>query len=282
MDSNILVSKKTAGRHSFYDITKNETTSKKPILIFLHGFKGFKDFAFFPALAQKSAKEGYIHIGLNFSHNGTTPDHPYDFVDLEAFGLNNFSKELEDIEHLLADIRQNKNRLFSQWDQEHIFILGHSRGGSTAILAAKEFPEITAVATWAAVIDIIERYGKADLEKWKRDGVKYILNGRTEQNMPLYYQLSEDILTQKDRFNIPAIIQHNQVSLLLVHGEQDPVVSVEEWELIPKHATPLNTFIIPGADHVFGGKHPWKVQDLPEPAQKAWTRTVAFFNSYSR
>ncbi|WP_435524823.1 hypothetical protein [Chryseobacterium indoltheticum] len=36
-------------------------------------------------------------VKFNFSHNGTTVEDPENFADLEAFGNNNYSKELSDL-----------------------------------------------------------------------------------------------------------------------------------------------------------------------------------------
>ena len=38
-----------------------------------------------------------IFVKINFSHNGGTVSQPIDFPDLEAFGQNNFSLELDDL-----------------------------------------------------------------------------------------------------------------------------------------------------------------------------------------
>ena len=47
-----------------------ENISKAACLILVHGFKGFKDWGFFPFTAEHFAKCGYFVITFNFSHNG--------------------------------------------------------------------------------------------------------------------------------------------------------------------------------------------------------------------
>ncbi|MDH5398779.1 MAG: dienelactone hydrolase, partial [Cyclobacteriaceae bacterium] len=56
----------------------------KPLVLFVHGFKGFKDWGFWDIVANMFAEAGFIFIKINLSHNGTTKDHPLDFADLEA------------------------------------------------------------------------------------------------------------------------------------------------------------------------------------------------------
>lgn len=57
----------------------------KPVIIFSHGFKGFKDWGHFPIVAQWFAEKGLAFVRFNFSHNGTTPEQPCDFANLDNF-----------------------------------------------------------------------------------------------------------------------------------------------------------------------------------------------------
>ena len=65
----------------------------KPIILFVHGFKGFKDWGAFNLIADYFAEAGFVFIKMNFSHNGLSLEEDYYFEDLEAFGQNNFSIE---------------------------------------------------------------------------------------------------------------------------------------------------------------------------------------------
>src|SRR5258708_25698923 len=79
------------------DIFFKENETRKPVVIYAHGFNGFKDWANFDLIADRFAREGFVLVKFNFSHNGTTPANPEQFTDLEAFGKNNYSKELFDL-----------------------------------------------------------------------------------------------------------------------------------------------------------------------------------------
>ena len=52
-------------------------------------------------MAKEFAKDGFCFIKFNFSHNGGTVEQPIDFPDLEAFGNNNYTKELDDLESVI-------------------------------------------------------------------------------------------------------------------------------------------------------------------------------------
>ncbi len=85
------------GKPLSLDISYTKNGYLKPIVIFCHGFKGFKDWGHFNLLADAFAENDFVFVKFNFSYNGTTIEHPVDFADLEAFGENNFSIELDDI-----------------------------------------------------------------------------------------------------------------------------------------------------------------------------------------
>jgi len=44
---------------------------KKPVVIFSHGYRGFKDWGPFNLIAEQFAEGGLVFVKFNFSHNGT-------------------------------------------------------------------------------------------------------------------------------------------------------------------------------------------------------------------
>ena len=71
-----------------------------PLIVFSHGFKGFKDWGFNTYLPEYFASKGFAFIKFNFSHNGVSIDKSDVFDDLDSFGENNFTK---------ADTRDTKS-----------------------------------------------------------------------------------------------------------------------------------------------------------------------------
>ena len=92
-----------------YDVYYNTSTRKKPVLIFCHGYKGFKDWGAWHLVAEEFVKAGFFFLKFNFSHNGGTVAQPIDFPDLEAFANNNFSTELEDLDRILDFVLSNED-----------------------------------------------------------------------------------------------------------------------------------------------------------------------------
>jgi pimeloyl-ACP methyl ester carboxylesterase len=256
-----------------YDLRYDENLRNQPLIIFLHGFKGFKDWGHFNMIADSFVEKGFAFLKMNFSHNGTSAEHLVDFVDLEAFGNNNFSIELDDIGTLLNHLETEKNECINY---SKIHLLGHSKGGATAIIKSSEDNRITKGATLASVIMIKNRYAN-ELENWKNKGVIYIPNSRTNQEMPLYYQLAEDVLANKGRFNIPEIIAKSSKELLLVHGAKDETVTIEELDLVKGLNPKVKTYVIPDTNHTFEGAHPWIEKQLHIYTQEAIETIAVFF-----
>ena len=73
------------------DIYYTGKKKEKPVVIFCHGYKGFKDWGAWHLVAEAFAETGFCFVKFNFSHNGGTVENPIDFPDLEAFANNNFS-----------------------------------------------------------------------------------------------------------------------------------------------------------------------------------------------
>jgi pimeloyl-ACP methyl ester carboxylesterase len=261
------------GKLASYDIqyTPNQ---KRPLIVFCHGFNGFKDWGAFNLMADYFLQKGFQFVKLNFSHNGTSPMHPVDFVDLEAFGANNFEKELEDIGALLVHLK--KESFADCVDFEKVFLIGHSKGGATALAYTLSHPEIISCATLAAVIDPVARYGKLNDKLWKEIGVKYVLNGRTNQKMPLYYQLAENTQEIKGKLNLRNLLKADKRKFLFVHGGKDEAVPITETNLV-KNLPNCTVSIIEDTNHVFGASHPYTSADLPKDLQIALSQIAKFF-----
>ena len=100
------------GKHNkpiLLDIGYKPNGIQKPIIVFAHGFKGFKDWGHFNKVMEYFIDKDFIFVKFNFSHNGGTVQNPIDFPDLEAFGNNNYSKELADLSTVLDWIENNES-----------------------------------------------------------------------------------------------------------------------------------------------------------------------------
>ena len=256
------------------DVYYKDNGESKPIVIFSHGFKGFKDWGHFAAVAQQFAEADFVFIKFNFSHNATTPEDPLNFGDLEAFGNNNYIIELDDLK-LVIDWSLSNEQLKNEIDANQLYLLGHSRGGGISILKAGEDNRVKKVVTWAAVSDFVNRNKQRTIDTWKTDGVVYAMNGRTKQNMPLYYQFYETIVNNKERLNINHAVKRLEIPFLIIHGTADEAVAFHDAEELKKSAKYGTLIKIENGDHTFGAKHPFE-GILPMQAKEVIEKTIEF------
>ncbi len=262
------------------DITFEQGDTPKPLIVFIHGFKGFKDWGHFNLVAEALVRKGFTVLKFNFSHNGTTPAQPTEFVDLEAFGNNNLSLELDDLGKVIDYTRSGDFPLSSEvCDVQQLYLIGHSRGGGIAILKAAEDQRVKKLATWAAVNDFSRNWDEATLAKWREDGVVYVPNSRTGQQMPLYWQLYEDYRKNYHRLHIPEVIKKLNIPYLIVHGTADATVPYQSALDLKKWYPPAKLLTVPDGDHTFGGKHPWPLPELPPHTGLVVDETAAFFKA---
>lgn len=259
------------------DIFYDEQAGKKPVVIYAHGFNGFKDWGNFDLIAAQFAAAGFTFIKLNFAWNGTTPEHPEDFTDPDAYGNNNYTKELDNLGSVM-DWVCGEHPFAAYTDTDHIYLLGHSRGGGMVLLKAAEDKRVKAVVTWASVSECKTPWGSWTREKiaeWNKNGVAYITNSRTRQQMPLYYQLYENYQLHEDRLDIEKNIAALDIPVLICHGEQDAAVPVEKALQLKEWYPAAQLFLTQG-DHVFGRKHPWPEPVLPAAMQVVVDKTISF------
>ena len=260
------------------DVFYNATGRPKPLVIFCHGFKGFKDWGHFNLIAKTFAEAGFVFCKFNFSYNGGTEEQVIDFPDLEAFGQNNISTELNDL-GVLIDAWQIDNQFIpdTEVDREHLTIIGHSRGGGSSILKTAEDPRVKQLITLASIGQIGRLFeNPAFLEKWKEEGVIYIPNGRTLQQMPMYFQYYEDFVKNKERLDIPKAAASIKVPWLIVHGDDDNVVPIQDARNLNELNPKSELLIIENGDHTFGGKHPWTEDELPKDAKLVLDKSILF------
>lgn len=268
------------GKHNkpiLCDLFFQDDQKPKPVVIFCHGYKGFKDWGAWDKMAEVFAEKGYFFVKFNFSHNGTTPENPTEFLDIEAFGDNNYTIELDDLQSVIDWILLPDFQEAVQIDVSHINLIGHSRGGAIAIIKAANEKRITRLVSLAAPTDLGGKFptGK-DLEKWEKKGVQYIVNTRTKQQLPHHYQFYKNYKENKERLNVKNATKKLEIPHLIAHGSNDTTVSIScsgelfEWSPISK------LLLVENANHVFEASHPWEKDSLPEKFQYLLDRTFPF------
>ncbi len=249
---------------------------QKPVVIFCHGYKGFKDWGAWNLMVDDFVNANLFFAKFNFSHNGGTMKNPIDFPDLAAFGENTFTKELDDIETMLNYI-SSQAEFKEVIDLNNITLIGHSRGGGIVLVKAGESTRVTRVVTWAGVSDFAARFPKGDaLEAWESNGVAYIENARTKQQMPHLFDFYTNFKENEARLTIEASVKRLSIPQLIVQGESDVVVPPIEATCLRQWNPNAQLEMIPNANHTFGCTQPWEETVMPSDLKRVVKNTIAF------
>lgn len=235
----------------------NSQISEKNCLIFVHGFKGFKDWGFIPYFGEYFSNKGYFVITFNFSHNGigrkTT-----EFTELHKFAENTYSLEISELTQIISAYTEGFFGKIS--DSNKIGLVGHSRGGAVSIIAANISKKINALVTWSSISNF-DRFTERHKKEWRTKGFFEVLNSRTNQIMRLNKNLLDDIETNlRVKLNLEMALKRINIPYLILHGEQDLSVPIAEAELLFSWSDKFLTALIkiPRTGHTFNIKHPFE------------------------
>jgi pimeloyl-ACP methyl ester carboxylesterase len=255
------------------DVRVAGTGADRPAVIICHGFKGFKDWGFFPHLADRLARAGITAVSFNFSGSGVGPDGE-SFSEPERFAHATLGNDLQDLTIVCDAVTHGLIPKLAAPIRVGLF--GHSRGGGVGVLFSARDGRVASLVTWASIGNAM-RWGPHTLEQWRRDGKIEITNARTGDVLPLYTDLLDEL--EKDsrgELDIPEAATRVTAPWLLVHGEEDEAVPVSEgrqlWERTERRAELL---VITHGSHTFGARHPW-VGATPE-LNRAMDATADWF-----
>lgn len=252
------------------------SSKEDPVIIFCHGYKGFKDWGAWNLVSRSFAQKGFNFLKFNFSYNGGTLEEPMDFPNLEAFANNNYSTELDDLKCVIDWVKKGGDDTLNP--DRDVYLIGHSRGGAISVLGASEHSSIVALSTWGGVSDFDARFPIGDeLKAWKKTGVYFVDNKRTNQRMPHYYQFYRDYAENAERLDVRKAARTLRMPYLILHGSEDEAVHFTEAMRLKKWAMHAQLEIISGANHTFGSKHPFIAEKLPVWLEDAVDATANFF-----
>lgn len=235
-----------------------EVPGRCPAVVICHGFKGFMEWGFFPPLAELLAQRGFVTVRFNLSGTGMQPGDEM-VSDPRAFTANTYSAEVADLLRVLEATGQEiaPDRV----DRDRVGLLGHSRGGGDAVLAAASErwrDRVHALVTWSA-ISRVDRFSAEERRAWRTAGELPVVNARTGQQLTLGVGLLEDVERHSgDSLDILAAAGRLTAPWLIVHGADDESVPAAEAAELDAHAAGMHELlVIPGTGHTFGARHPF-------------------------
>jgi putative redox protein len=199
----------------------------KGAAILCHGMDSDKESEKMIFLGRKFAEAGVLALRFDFAYVGESSGK---FEDIT------YSGEIEDLKaaHALVQHREpGKTALF-----------GSSMGGTVALLFAAVEPSVAALVTLAAPVHP-ETFPRrlltaAQLREWRDRGFT-IYNGQ---------RLNISLLEDLERLNVPRSARDVKCPVLILHGDADAVVPVEEaYELHDSLNGAKRLSILKGSDH---------------------------------
>lgn len=275
--------KSTEGLPIFYDLyLPTHTLGSLPVVLFLHGFKGFKDWGAFPDACYEIARAGCAVVAFNFSRNGVE-GHSDAFTRPDLFARQTFTQDHDDLSRVIEAIRHQEIKTnTTSLDTDEIAVIGHSRGGHIAVAAAEELHEITTIITWGAVADYTRHFTDQMKKDWEKKGYTEILNSRTGQTMRLDKVVYDDLMENADRFVASKRVQSLTIPCCFIHGTMDESVPMNNSQVLFQlcKSPEKERILINGANHTFGTSHPWNKDSLPEAFEELIQKTMEWLETY--
>jgi pimeloyl-ACP methyl ester carboxylesterase len=230
-------------------IRGNLESGDKPraLVVLVHGFKGFKDWGFFPWTAQRLTEHRLAVCRFNMSRSGIGDD-PEAFDRLDLFEHDTYSTQLRDLAAAVHHAQQ-------QFPDLPTFLLGHSRGGGIALLGAQDVPNLRGVVVWSPIARA-DRWDEETKRDWRARGFMDIENARTKQIMRMSPRILDDYDANAPRLDIAGAAARLHVPLLVVHGGRDESVPLSEGRLLASKASDSSILVIPRASHTYNAIHP--------------------------
>ncbi|MGB1481275.1 MAG: alpha/beta fold hydrolase [Flavobacteriales bacterium] len=264
------------GPHGQLNWTRHASVVEKEVhgvALMIHGYKGFREWGNWKGVAERWAREGWEVWRMDFSHNGHLEPFREDCLDEEAWSQNRYHMERDEVAWALHKIARPGARLV---------VLGHSRGGAMAAAGARRFEEqggtLDGVSLWAPVSDVFSRFPDEDgLRRWESTDRLEVVNGRTGQVLSHPFGFYSEAVKRRDELSVQRAVKGLEAPVVVVHGENDSAVSWREGQLISKWAKRGTLCLVPGADHVFGMRHPCEDSRVwAEALEEAWAHQKAW------
>jgi uncharacterized protein len=197
-------------------------------VILCHGMESNKESDKLLLLSQELARSGLLVLRFDFACAGKSG----------KFEEITYSGEVEDLQAAFAFMRDRQTG--------KIAIFGSSMGGTVALIFASQQAGVATVVTIAAPVHP-ERFTSrlltpAQVEDWRKTGHTFYHGQR------IHVSLLHDV----EKLNVPAAARTISSPVLILHGDRDEVVPVEEANELYGYLCGLKKLsIVRGADHRF-------------------------------
>jgi pimeloyl-ACP methyl ester carboxylesterase len=240
------------------EVRRLKNFGRRRAVVICHGFKGFKDWGFFPYLARRLAEGGFTAVTFNFSGNGIG-ESPLDFTEPDLFRANTLSQEVADLEQILEALARGELPGLPSGFDMNPALLGHSRGGLVSLVVARRRRGIDKVVTWASVGLLENRFPEPVRADWRRRGYLEVVNSRTGQVFQMGLSALDDLEAHIKDYDPANVVAELPQPYLIVHGTSDQSVPFSEAEALFEAGRKdrIRLLALEGGDHTFGSVHPF-------------------------
>lgn len=209
-----------------------EGSSVNGTLVFCHCFTCSKDYKLLVWLAKEMVQKGYRVLRFDFTGLGGSEG---DFQD------STLSTDVQDLVEVV------------NWSERQgdtvVGLLGHSLGGTVAILGARQLSELKSVVVLGTSHDperVTRLLDEADWQTLRNQGWVAVRVGG--QELPFSLKFVQDL----EAHSLKEAVFSWDKALLIVHGTEDRIVPLSSAEeLFETAGYPKAMVSIPGADHLF-------------------------------
>ncbi len=211
------------------------------LVIIGHGVTGNKDRPWAIGLAEALEEAGINALRFSFSGNGESEGK---FEDCTI------SKEVRDLKTII--------NVADDEGFHKVCYIGHSMGAAVGVISATKDDRISQLVSLGGMVHT-KKFCEVEFGDQKPDkGFMW-----DEKECPLSQAFVDDM----DKIgNVLSKTEKIEVPWLLVHGDADDVVPVEESrEIFAAAYQPKELRVVPGSDHVFSGDSLQKMIDVVVP-----------------
>lgn len=205
----------------------------KAMVIACHGFRGGKENGGrIGSLGGKLTAHGFGLLAFDFRGTGESSG---SFTDMTV------SAQAADLQQVISWVEYTY--------KVPPIVLGRSLGGSTALTAASNDERLAAMVLWSTPIKVRETFA-AILGPLADE----MAAGKTITIQDDYstYQLGSGFWMDLDNHNFERCLQQSGANpLLVIHGEADEIVSLNNAMIVKKAVPSAQLITVPGADHKF-------------------------------
>lgn len=235
-----------------------------PMAVLIHGFKGFKDWGFFPWLGRAMADAGLAAVAINLSHCGIENETDR-FDRLDLFEADTWGKRIHDVQAVLNAAQEGVLCKGAAPNPARLGLLGHSAGGGLAVLAAALDGRVRSLATLACVSSARRLDSPQAREELRQHGHLKVMNNRTGQEMRVGRAFFDELDADDGLLDIDAAAARVTLPWLLVHGTEDETVPFDEARKLLDYASAnsvqgenVKLLSLEGTGHTFGAAHPFE------------------------